>query len=370
MERYKFLVSGPVGAGKTAAIDSVSDSDTFNTDVNVSDTAVLRKANTTVAMDYGMVVMSNGKKAHIYGTPGQERFDFMWEVLAKGTQGLLLLFDNSRNHPQRDLIYYLSCFSKLLENVPFVIGVTRMDIKAEPALDSYRQWLKALKLDVPVVKVDAREKEDVLSALEILSKSIENTRITTAQTATNAHTTVQNTSDNAISPVNQDIAETQRAISSDHPSRYIKNPTYLNEARGDQTKHNSPIDSIETVPQADHSNPATAISGVLFSDEVLERVQKLQGVTGVMLSDDMGEILHSSIVDEQITDFSAFLASVTPMIAEALAMGSINRVTLKSTQEDNLNVFLEKDQSLTIASHRRTSVPVLTQQVEDVLQWG
>ena len=65
---------GPVGAGKTAAIDSVSDSTIFNTDVNVSDTAVLRKESTTVAMDYGTIMLSNGKKAHIYGTPGARTF--------------------------------------------------------------------------------------------------------------------------------------------------------------------------------------------------------------------------------------------------------------------------------------------------------
>jgi len=356
MERYKFLVSGPVGAGKTAAIDAVSDSDIFNTDVAVSDTAVLRKESTTVAMDYGTIVMSNGKKAHVYGTPGQERFDFMWEVLAKGTQGLLLLFDNSRNHPQRDLIYYLSHFSKLLENIPFVIGVTRMDIKSDPSLDTYRHWLKALKLDVPVVKVDAREKQDVLFALEILSKMIE--------VAAEPNTAVNNTS------VNQDIEETQRAISSDHPRHYIKDSSYLNDAGLDQAEqsiHKTPVDKTQL---ENHPSPEINNQGVLFSDKVLEQVQKLPGVTGIMLSDDMGEILHSSIEDEKITDFSAFLASVTPMIEEALAMGSISRVTLKSTRDDNLNFFLEKDQSLTIASHRRTSIPVLTQQVEDVLQWS
>ena len=346
MERYKFLVSGPVGAGKTAAIDAVSESDIFNTDVNVSDTAVLRKESTTVAMDYGTIVMSNGKKAHVYGTPGQERFDFMWEVLAKGTQGLLLLFDNSRNHPQRDLVYYLSAFSKLLENIPFVIGVTRMDIKSEPPLDAYRQWLAALKVDAPVMKVDAREKEDVLCALEVLSERIEannTTQVTTA--AVTATTATVNSS------VNQDIQETQRAISSDHESRYVKEQAPISE----------PIIQSATLEAHTH--------GTLFSDEVLERVQQLQGVTGIMLSDDMGEVLHSSIDDEQIIDFSAFLSSVTPIIEEALAMGSINRVTLKSTRDDNLNFFLEKEQSLTIASDRRASIPVLTQQVEDVLQW-
>ena len=281
---------------------------------------------------------------------GQERFDFMWEVLAKGTQGLLLLFDNSRNHPQRDLIYYLSCFSKLLDNIPFVIGVTRMDIKSDPPLEAYRQWLTALKSDAPVVKIDAREKKDVLHALEILAQKIEES----------PHHPTKAVKVAAV-PLNKDIEETQRAIASDPPRRAIKNQ---------QGRNETPLEPSPQHTQTLKHPSSDAYQGTLFNQEVLNKVQKLSGVTGIMLSDEMGEVLHSSIDDEQIIDFSAFLASATPIIEAALAMGKINRVTLKSTQDDNLNFFLEKDQSLIIASNRRTSIPILTQQVEDVLQWG
>ncbi len=343
MGRYKFLVSGPVGAGKTAAIDAVTETERFNTDVNVSDTAGLRKESTTVAMDYGTVEMSNGKKAHIYGTPGQERFDFMWEVLSKGTEGLLLLFDNSRNHPQRDLLHYLRAFSSLIVKVPLVIGVTRMDIKARPVLDDYRGWLAAIKIDAPVVKVDARERVDVLNALEILSEKVEaSTSYQAKASASNTRTTGNQSA----------VAAAPKQIVPEVPA---PSPQLIGDLHSSHTR--ALVNS-------------TAESGSLFNDEVIGRIQELRGVTGIMLSDDMGEILHSSIEDEEITDFSAFLASVTPIIEESLGMGSINRVTLKSPKDDNLNFFIETEQSLTIASNRRVSIPVLTQQIEDVLQWG
>jgi signal recognition particle receptor subunit beta len=343
MGRYKFLVSGPVGAGKTAAIDAVTETERFNTDVNVSDTAGLRKESTTVAMDYGTVAMSNGKKAHIYGTPGQERFDFMWEVLSKGTEGLLLLFDNSRNHPQRDLLHYLRAFSSLIVKVPLVIGVTRMDIKARPALDDYRGWLAAIKIDAPVVKVDARERVDVLNALEILSEKVEaSTGYQAKANENNTHTAGNQTA----------VATAPKQIAAEVPT---PTPQLIGDLHSSHTR--ALVDS-------------TAETGSLFNDEVIERIQELRGVTGIMLSDDMGEILHSSIEDEEVTDFSAFLASVTPIIEESLGMGCINRVTLKSPKDDNLNFFIEAEQSLTIASNRRVSIPVLTQQIEDVLQWG
>jgi signal recognition particle receptor subunit beta len=288
-------------------------------------------------MDYGTVAMSNGKKAHIYGTPGQERFDFMWEVLSKGTEGLLLLFDNSRNHPQRDLLHYLRAFSSLIVKVPLVIGVTRMDIKARPALDDYRGWLAAIKIDAPVVKVDARERVDVLNALEILSEKVE---------ASESYQTKANKGDSRTIRTQTAVVETPKQAPP---------PQLIADLHSSHTR--ALVDS-------------TAETGSLFSDEVIGRIQELRGVTGIMLSDDMGEILHSSIEDEEVTDFSAFLASVTPIIEESLGMGSINRVTLKSPKDDNLNFFIETEQSLTIASNRRVSIPVLTQQIEDVLQWG
>ena len=77
MSQYKIIFTGPVGAGKTTAITSISDVPLIKTDEAASDMTKQRKAETTVAMDYGIMNLKDNEKIHLYGTPGQERFDFM-----------------------------------------------------------------------------------------------------------------------------------------------------------------------------------------------------------------------------------------------------------------------------------------------------
>ena len=68
---------------------------------------MVRKGHTTVAMDYGVIRLDEDTKVHLYGTPGQERFNFMWEILSKGSMGLILLLDNTRANPLKDLTFFL-----------------------------------------------------------------------------------------------------------------------------------------------------------------------------------------------------------------------------------------------------------------------
>ncbi|MCK5814246.1 MAG: ATP/GTP-binding protein, partial [Cocleimonas sp.] len=84
----KIIFTGPVGSGKTTAIVSISDIAPVTTDQSASDMTQKRKRNTTVAMDYGVINVSENERVHLYGTPGQERFDFMWNILTKGGIGL------------------------------------------------------------------------------------------------------------------------------------------------------------------------------------------------------------------------------------------------------------------------------------------
>ena len=123
-EQLKLIVAGHVGAGKTTFIRSISEIDAVDTDVKSSEN--IGKELTTVAMDYGILTL-DGIPLHIYGTPGQDRFDFMWEVLCTGALGLVLLvrgdsiaeFSKSRN-----ILDFIT--SRI--NVPFLIGVTRYDL--------------------------------------------------------------------------------------------------------------------------------------------------------------------------------------------------------------------------------------------------
>lgn len=157
----KILFAGPVGAGKTTAIGTISDIPVVQTEAKASDEVALRKANTTVAMDYGVLNLNEQVKIHLYGSPGQERFSFMWDILAMGSLGLVLLIDNARKDPLADLELYIDAFKRFIKNSAVVIGVTRMDESPRPGLYTIQTRLKELGVKAPVFEVDAREREDV-----------------------------------------------------------------------------------------------------------------------------------------------------------------------------------------------------------------
>lgn len=161
MSQYKIIFTGPVGAGKTTAIQSISDVPPIKTDAAASDMTKSRKASTTVAMDYGIMNLEDGEKIHLYGTPGQERFDFMWDILVTGGIGLILLLDNTRADPFKDMHFYLDAFKKFIAETNVAIGITQMDISNSPTIADYHAQLKISDLNPPVFAVDARIKNDV-----------------------------------------------------------------------------------------------------------------------------------------------------------------------------------------------------------------
>ena len=165
---YKIVFTGPVGAGKSTAINSISDIETVVTDEVASDMTQSMKEKTTVAMDYGMLRLQENEKVHLYGTPGQERFDFMWDILIQGSIGLILLLDNTRNSPYQDMKFFTSVFRNFIEENGMVVGVTRMDEARQPNLSQYQSWLDELYLSAPVFEVDARQKGDVSTLVEAL----------------------------------------------------------------------------------------------------------------------------------------------------------------------------------------------------------
>jgi signal recognition particle receptor subunit beta len=173
MSRYKIIFTGPVGAGKTTAINSISDKPTIKTDAVASDMAKNRKASTTVAMDYGVMYLEGGEKVHLYGTPGQERFDFMWDILTTGGIGLVLLLDNTRDDPFQDMRFFLNAFDKFIESTAVAIGVTQMDLSAKPTVSDYQAQLRAMGLKPPVFSVDAREFSDVSLLVQALLYSLD-----------------------------------------------------------------------------------------------------------------------------------------------------------------------------------------------------
>jgi len=167
-QHKKIIFTGPVGAGKTTAIQSMSDIPIISTNEEASDMTKQRKSQTTVAMDYGQIKIGNKEKIHLYGTPGQERFNFMWDILTKGALGLILLLDNSRDNPQQDLKFYTSSFKDFINQGELVVGITRIDDEKNPNINNYRDWLSELSIQAPVFSVDARERQDVSSLIQAL----------------------------------------------------------------------------------------------------------------------------------------------------------------------------------------------------------
>lgn len=172
MQRLKIVFSGPMGAGKTQAISSLSDIPIVSTEVQNTDLEANAKLLTTVGMDYGELLLDGGTSIGLYGTPGQERFNFIWPILSQGALGVVILIDHSAADPIADLTNYLATFDKIYQG-RIVIGVSQIDKKPEREFAIYRDWLEKNNRNLPVFPVDMRKREDVLLLVESIIASLE-----------------------------------------------------------------------------------------------------------------------------------------------------------------------------------------------------
>ncbi|MGV6818067.1 MAG: GTP-binding protein [Thiotrichales bacterium] len=170
---HKIVFTGPVSSGKTTAIAAVSDAMPVQTEARASDRTRYLKSHTTVAMDYGVMDLGEGEKLHLYGTPGQERFEFMWDILTEGVLGMVILIDDSDEDPMRRLLQYLTAFDEVLRESRFVVAVTKTDLTGTATLNHYHQKLEQYGYHAPVLEVDARSGSDVAVLLQCLLYSID-----------------------------------------------------------------------------------------------------------------------------------------------------------------------------------------------------
>ena len=171
----KVVFTGPMGAGKTTAIRAISDSAALSTDVPISGTeAMAGKTMTTVGLDYGECSIDGQWVFKLFGTPGQERFRFMWDILGAGAFGLVVLADNTRPDPVGDVVQYLQAFAPHVGARRTVVGVGRMDTHPAPGIDAYCERLSALGfMGLPVLEVDVRRAADVRLLLSVLVSMVE-----------------------------------------------------------------------------------------------------------------------------------------------------------------------------------------------------
>ncbi len=168
MDADKIIFAGPVGSGKTTAISCLSDIPIVSTDVDATDETKERKQTTTVAMDYGFFTLEDGSYIHLYGTPGQDRFDFMWEILSEGGLGLILLIDAVRPDPVADMEFYLDRFASFVEKTGAVIGITRTDLGNPQAYENLQDRLMERGQIIPMMELDARDGDQVRLLVQTL----------------------------------------------------------------------------------------------------------------------------------------------------------------------------------------------------------
>ena len=169
-QTVKMVVTGPFSSGKTQFVQSISEIDVVATERAISTEEERVKDQTTVAMDFGRITIDDDLILYLFGTPGQRRFDFMWEILAKGMLGFVVLVDSARPETFREAQSILETF-RAYAPTPYVVAANKQDLEDAWAVDDLRVALR-LDDDIKMLPCVGTSQEDVKNVLLELLYSI------------------------------------------------------------------------------------------------------------------------------------------------------------------------------------------------------
>lgn len=163
----KIVIAGGFGVGKTTTVANISEIPVLTTEAAMTDlstgvdpTALTPdKTTTTIALDFGCITIDDELKLYLFGTPGQDRFGFMWGDLTVGALGALVVVDTRRMDDCYPAVDYFE-----RAGLPFVVAVNMFDGQLRHGLDDVR-WALAVPADVPIIAYDARLRHSIRDAL-------------------------------------------------------------------------------------------------------------------------------------------------------------------------------------------------------------
>jgi len=167
-DTVKIVFAGPLGAGKTTAIRSVSDTAPVSTEVPLLEDVPGDKETTTVALDFSTIDLDDGTVVQLFGLPGQEHFSFMRGIVMTGALGTVLVLNGADARVAEECRSWLESLRDVAEEVPIVVGITKTDIAPDFDLGEVRSVLRAAGVQAPVMTFDARDADQTGQVLRSL----------------------------------------------------------------------------------------------------------------------------------------------------------------------------------------------------------